>query len=429
MSANFKKIQAGLTFVALSSDPSPALEGDLYFNNVTNSMRLYAGGIWQDIGTGSGGLVKANYHDPVSTILPTGASPTVDGQTLVENDLVLFSNLVTDNNQIYKATNVAVSVIWTAQLVFDNSATPTDGDTCIITSGDGFADQIGKFTGTDWEFNFKSRYFNGADYFEESALNTTTLADNTTDTVYSVSAAGSENHIVSYSLKRGTVKETGTIYMTYDGTIVSVASTNAYTAASGVTFTGDIDSGNIRLRYTTDSSGSSADMKFIVRRWSDLSGGPGGVPSYSGSSSPVAAAGANGNIQFNAAGSLGGNANFNIDTSIPAMKLGNMEMLPLSSGTLVDNQTAVAIITYPVTYKHATIEYSVVRAGAFRTGRLLVVSDGTNTSVTSDHVEEGGSVGVTWTADVAGGGSTIRILYTTTNTGSNADLRYAVRRW
>lgn len=427
MAANFKKLQSGLTFQAFASDPSPADEGDLYFNSTTNRMRLYAGGVWQDVGSGSGGLVKATFHDPVSTTLPVGASPTVDGVTILENETVLFSNLTVGANKIYKATNVAVSVVWTAQLSFSGSDTPTDGDTVIIAKGNGFADQIGKYTGTDWEFNFKTRYFNGADYYEQSSLNTTTLLDNTTGTVYSVSAAGSENHVVEYSLKRGTIKETGTIYMTYDGTTVSVATANVYTGSAGVTFTGDIDSGNIRLRYTTTSTGSDVDMKFLIRRWSDTSGGPGGVPSYSGGSSPVAAAGANGDIQFNASGTLGGNTNFKIDTTVPAIKYGSMEFLAMQNVTLLDNQTNVVGFMYSDTYKFAVIEYSLLRNAAYRTGRLLVVSDGINASIASDHIEEGGLADITFTADVSGGN--IRILYTSTSTGFNADMKYIVRRW
>jgi hypothetical protein len=245
---------------------------------------------WRVVGgTGSGtGLTKATMHDPVSAVLVTGIPVTVDGVVVVDGDLVLFSNLGSGNNRLYRATvSVGNVTAWVAQFNFDGFQDPADGDMVIVTKGTSFGDQVGKFTGTAWVFNDKVRYFNGADYWEASAIYTQTLLNNTTANVFSIAASGSENIIVDFSVLRGSgVKETGSIFITTDGVTASATTTSANIGFSGVTFNSSFSVislvGNIILTYTTTNTGVSGSMKYCLRRWSDGLGGPGGPPSYTG---------------------------------------------------------------------------------------------------------------------------------------------------
>lgn len=214
-------------------------------------------------------LVKTKYHDPVSTTLPTGNPVVIDGATIQAGDTVLFSALSVNPNRIYTAVGAGTNITsWTANFAFNGAQDPTDGDTTIVLSGAGFADQIGKYTGTAWVFNDYVRYFNVADYWEQSNIKSATLTNNTTADVFTIPLATATNQIIEYSLTRGTTRETGTIHVVTDGTIVNVTTTGAYIGSSGVTFSGDIQGGTtVRIRYTTDNSGSGATMKYMYRRW------------------------------------------------------------------------------------------------------------------------------------------------------------------
>lgn len=381
-------------------------------------------------------LVKVTFYDPTRTTLPTGNPVNVDGVSVLAGETVLFSALLSGNNRIYLANGSGTNITsWTAQFSFNGLQDPTNGDTVMVLKGNGFADQIGKFTGltynpaSTWVFNDKVRYFNGTDYWEQSSLFTTTLTDATTNNVFTVNFSGSEYMIVDYSVSRGVFKETGSIYIVTDGTLVSVVTAGAnLNGQSGVTFAGDISGALIRLRYTLTATGSNATMKYMVRRWSNAAGGPGGVPSYAPATAPVPAAGSSGNIQFNTAGLLDGNNNFNIDTVDLSVNLNGYRIGVLSSAiTLADNiASPTNLFTFLASYKFAVIEYSIVRNGFSRVGRLIVANDGSITSESDDFTETG-ITGVTLTAVMSG--ANVQIKYTTTATGNSGTFKYSIRKW
>lgn len=241
---------------------------------------------------GGGSVVKATFLDPVSTTLPTGVSYTADGVAAVNGDTVLFTNLSApaDNNKIYKIGGVGTSITWQIQRLFNGFAAPTSGDSVRLQKGDMFAEQLALFNGTVWHINDKVRYFNGTDFWEQSSLMTTTLADNTTDNIFTIGATGSENVIVDYSILRSGIKEVGTLLVTHDGTNASYANSSTGLGATGVSFSADINAGNLRVRYTTTAASASATFKFTVKRWSDGAGGPSGVPSYTVNTNNIVAA-------------------------------------------------------------------------------------------------------------------------------------------
>jgi hypothetical protein len=239
---------------------------------------------------GGTGITQVNLYDPVHTTLPTG-TVVIDGVTVSANMLVLFSDLSSGNNEIYQANGTGTTITgWTSQYAFNGQQAPSTGNLVIITQGTSFANQIGEFNGTTWAFNNIVRYFGtGSDvtnYWEQSGLMTTSLVDNTTNgTVFSVGYAGSQNIIVDYSVLRGSspeYKETGSLYITTDGTNVSVSEAGAnLNGSSGVSFSGIISGSNLVLRYSTTSTGFAATLKYSIKRWSDTAGGPSGPPSYS----------------------------------------------------------------------------------------------------------------------------------------------------
>lgn len=101
------------------------------------------------------------------------------------------------------------------------------------------------------------------------ALQTVTLTDNTIGNVFSFAVASNKNFIVDYSIVRSAGKESGQIFISTDGTNVQVSGNCSTVVDCGVSFSGDINSGNVRLRYTTTSTGSDAAMKYVVKRWND----------------------------------------------------------------------------------------------------------------------------------------------------------------
>lgn len=385
--------------------------------------------------SGSGNAsVKAKYLDPISTTLPGGVSVTIDGQTGVNGDTVLFTNLSSNNNRIYELSGVGVSLVWTAKRAFNGDFDAEDGDSVRIQSGDSFSEQLAVFDGTNFKVNDTLRFFDGvsSDYWELGSIKTVNLLDNTTDgEVFSVSVTGSENWIVNYSLSRGVgTKETGQLYITSDGTSTAIARGNSYLSDCGVSFDTDIDSGNIRLLYTTTNTGTDAVMKLFVMRWSNSAGGPNGIPNYGTSpSSSVAASGSTGDIQYKgSSGNLAGDTRFKWDDSTGVFNLNGLMYKGLQGPiTLLDNQVAPqAVFSYALTNKFAIIEYSITRNTNTSVGRLLVTNNGSSVSISDDNIFVG-TPGITFSAVLSG--PNVIIAYTSTNSGFDADFKYSFRYW
>jgi hypothetical protein len=399
------------------------------------------------VGAGSGngtGLQPVRLFDPLSTTLPTGNPVTTDGVSVNAGDLVLFNNLSSGNNEVYKAVGSGTNITsWQAQFLFNGSVTPLSGNMVVITAGTGFADTIGIFTGTTWGFNNKVRYFNGADYWEVSSLNSAALANNQVSqaTFASFAWLQSENMIVDYSISRGTSKETGTILITTDGTNVGISTFNVNTTGSaGITFFAVISGSNINLNYTSTNTGSAGQIKFVLRRWSDSAGGPGGIPSYSGGGGgAITGSGSSGQIAIFSTGSnIVGNTNLNYDTVNNLLELGSganvmqtsmLQNVSIPSGV----QTNQSLFSYSTTYTFAVIEYSVVEGSNYRIGTLLITQDGVSTVNVVDTFSEVGtgtglsfaSPGVTHT--ITGGNVNIKFNATGANIGGT--FKYSMRRW
>jgi hypothetical protein len=101
-----------------------------------------------------------------------------------------------------------------------------------------------------------------------------------------------------------------------------------------------------------------------------------------------------------------------------------------TSAELVDNTssaTAIATWNFSTTADVVYLNYSIKRGTAREAGRLTIVTDGSSAQLAQGPVANINSAGVTFTVDVSG--STVRLLYTTTSTGSNAQLKYQSFKW
>ena len=381
-------------------------------------------------GGGSGGGLIATFFDPLSTSLPTGSSVTIDGVLGENDDLVLFTNLTTDNNRVYKLSGVGSSITWTPQALF-NGLDPLAGHSVKIQKGEAFNTQEAVFNGTNWVVNDVVRLFTGADFWEMSSLKTLGITDNTTANVFNVNATGSENIMMSYAIKRGGAKEAGYLMITHDGTTARVARPNVEILDTGVDFIAYIDSGNLKLDYISDDSGSSGTLKYFISRWSDSAGGPTGIPNYSnaGGGTNVGAGGNLDEIQFHGAGgTLDGDPEFKWDASDKSLNMNGMKFSTLSGPlTLLDNQTDVVLLTFPVnTFANFVIEYSIGRDGDNRTGRILIAANASGVGFDDSFVETN-VLGVTLAARVVSGN--VELIYSTTSTGNSALFKHSTRKW
>jgi hypothetical protein len=443
LSIQLQVTAAGSSNAVQASAPLPILVGSkklgavLVHNNAGSIEVVDIRRITQGGGSGSGaGFIKVHLYNPISTTLPTGISPTIDGITLLENDLVLFTNLSSNNNRIYKASNVLTSTTWTLQRLFENSnETPVIGDAVRATKGTLYSGQVIYFdNSSSWVINDTVRLFdgaNGSDFWELGSIKTVTLADNTVlGDVFSVAVSGSENWTINYSLNRGAgLKETGIIYITSDGTITSTSVSNANLASVGVDFSSTILTGNLKLQYTTTNTGTPVTMKLWTARWSDAPGGPSGVPSYTGSGGVTPAAGATNDVQYKGtSGNLDANTNFKFDPTELAINLNGLYVGRLEGPyTLTDNTVSpTTVYTFADTVKAAIIEYNITRDGNAQTGRLMIANTGSVVNISDDFISTA-SLGITFSVDLGSG--LVRIKYVTTSTTFNASMKLSVRKW
>jgi len=386
--------------------------------------------------SGSGaGFIKATYLDPISTTLPAGVSYIADGVAVVDDDLVLFTNLAADNNRIYKVSGVGVALVWTPQRAFINGFDPDDGDSVRILSGDAFRDQLAVFDGSDFLVNDIVRHFDGVsgDFYEQSSIKTIDLINNTTDNVFTISYLGSENLIVDYSISRGalpTYKETGQLFITTDGTNATIARNNAYLGDPEVEFAVSISGGDLLLDYTMSNLGPNGVFKYSVKRWSDVGGGPTGIPNYGTGGGPVStpAAGNPGEVQFHGMGGLlAAEAQFKWNGTAGAIELDGLELSKLRSETLDNNQIIPdQALSYAATYQFAYIDYSIERGTNRRLGTLEIKTNGATVSFV-DEYSETTIIGIDFSVAIVG--PNIVVSYTSTNTGQSATMKYSFRRW
>jgi hypothetical protein len=183
--------------------------------------------------------------------------------------------------------------------------------------------------------------------------------------------------------------------------------------------------------------GTSGSLSMTIQTEQDLFSGDiltfrlgfGGIGSLGGGGGGGSPGGSNQDIQYNNSGSFAGSSNFKIDVVDGSLNLNGLRQSILSSSiTIPDNSVSpVSIFSYnATTYRHAIIEYSIVRNGSFRTGNFLIANDGSLVGFNDSYVHTS-DVGITLTSSILTGN--VLVLAESTSTGQDATIKLSMRRW
>jgi hypothetical protein len=122
-----------------------------------------------------------------------------------------------------------------------------------------------------WSFKLDGTIGHGTnDIFEEALPVSFALADNQAAAadVFTLTAATYDSVIVDYSISRGAgIREAGQLFIATDGTTADLGGSSAGIGSTGTTFSVDISGADVRLRYTTTSTGTAGVMNYKVKRW------------------------------------------------------------------------------------------------------------------------------------------------------------------
>lgn len=151
-------------FQAISNaDPSNPTTPSVYFNGISDKLRIFNGNDWSNVGQG-GGVPTVIYWDNSSTTLPSSTPYAPDGTNIINGDTVLFTNLSSGNNEVYQATISGPTISWTLLALGQNfTGVPTTGDSLYITSGTLRHDSLIFYNGSTDEWTVIVGY--GANYF------------------------------------------------------------------------------------------------------------------------------------------------------------------------------------------------------------------------------------------------------------------------
>jgi hypothetical protein len=388
------------------------------------------------LGSGSGGLPIVTFYDPIieASDFPIGPSYTVDGVSAQNGDTVLASKM---GNKVYQIQGVGSEITFSELRVFkDFTTSPIAGESVRIQKGDSFKNQILVFDGTDFKVNDTVRLFDGLNYHELSSVKSLDLINNSLNEVFNVSALGSENFIINYSFKRGSLKELGQIFLTSNGSDVSITTKTAGDDC-GLEFSGIVDSGNLILSALLSDTGQDGNLKYLVTRWSDHAGGPGGIPNYQtspisgGSGDPISAAGSVGDIQFKGSdGNLNADSRLKWSTLEGSLSLGGLNFSSLSSSlSILDDQDEFqTVVSWPDDkYFHVVMEYSVRRGSHFRTGRFLIANNDEGDVEFNEDFIESSPLGITF--QVISEDDLIKLQYTSDLRSITGSFKYSLRGW
>ena len=107
----------------------------------------------------------------------------------------------------------------------------------------------------------------------------------------------------------------------------------------------------------------------------------------------------------------------------------NIFQLQTSNFTLANNVVAPAIVftESSVQYRAFTVDYTIVRGTAYRTGTLMIATDGGSSPLSySDDYVENQSTGISLM--VSQSGTAVNIEYTSTNSGQLGSITYYVQQ-
>lgn len=226
-------------------------------------------------------------HDASAiSFTPTGSVAATDVQAAiaeVASDVTTLGTLTSAHIFVGNASNVATDVGVTGDIGISNAGVTSissevivNGDVspsaaiahskmaalttskAMVTDGSGVASTA---NATAAEVN----YLVDTEALQQLALNDNQASAATID---SWAFASFDSVVIKYSLKRGASnKETGTLMIATDGTNASIAQAASSLGTLGVTFTVDVSGTDLRLRYTSTSTGTAPTMSWKIEKW------------------------------------------------------------------------------------------------------------------------------------------------------------------
>jgi hypothetical protein len=173
---------------------------------------------------------------------------TSDTQTLTNKSIDADSNTITniENADIKSGANIALSKL--AALTATKVAV-TDSSGVLSTS-----------SVTPTELTFLTNAV---------PLTSVALSDNQASAANVLTYAKTYTAaVIDYSISRGAANvRCGQLFVSNDGTNPSIADSSAEIGTSGVTLTADISGANVRIRYTSTSTGTAPTFKYTMRPW------------------------------------------------------------------------------------------------------------------------------------------------------------------
>jgi hypothetical protein len=94
-------------------------------------------------------IPRVRVIDLVSTVLPSGASVTIDGETLNNNDYVMFTRGAIEG--LYKVSGVGVAVAFEKMPMFKGVGTPVNGDLIRVEAGTSYLQTVWKRVAGYWK--------------------------------------------------------------------------------------------------------------------------------------------------------------------------------------------------------------------------------------------------------------------------------------
>jgi hypothetical protein len=103
-----KQFKVPVNLVQLTTDPSTALAGDIYFNSVSSKIKFYSGTEWLEVGAGAGGGTTNHTHDYNGNVIVGAGGSIVTTATFAPG---VPNNLNGQNGDVYlDITNLNVYV-------------------------------------------------------------------------------------------------------------------------------------------------------------------------------------------------------------------------------------------------------------------------------------------------------------------------------
>jgi len=218
------------------------------------------------------GLVAKYYQSLAGSVVTTGEVRLANSDTIVFRNAGNTANLAFgtgSTNAIPQYNGIDLVNLSTSQTLTNKTLTGAILNSPTITGLLFNSITITSSILTSNTVNDKLNF--GTAIFDAMALVAFTLADNISSPtpVFTFALPGNENIVVEYSIKRNGIKEIGNMFITSDGSIAQVALGSLNLASTGIVFTADVNTGTVRLLYTSTNTGVSGTMKYLTRRWAD----------------------------------------------------------------------------------------------------------------------------------------------------------------